>query len=449
MFLPPYPRTHTTARPLAATTNTHVTVHSSVKDRPATRPDKLDKLKHDRHDKRARSPARSRHAFPSKAISAAAEKAKPTVCVTSTNASRAGDSVGEGVCTVRTRIGSSRRVKLAPPSPTASAVPFPSAPIPFPTSRERTDDAMDWQPECAPAPSPLAMPTTWPHRPPVPLAPTLTTALTYTDSDPDRHIPQKRARASLSFPPLSEDRSTLRGSPVPQAKPTPRPDIPAARRPRLSSASPSISPCSPAQDLHELVPRSHGAAGRCGSISAGSPTPIPASTPPVKRARKGRKATSDLQFNARMHRSIVCHALSSPAHSGEGEGDVLADQDALLVERLWGGLLGQGCTPVPLPSSPSDVAVASTGTPPTSSPHQEDAGPGETLHTDCVPPSSSQLAHPLDVLTMPQLVAALIMRHRGTGRARGGRSRAVDEDKRKRSSLAMLLCSADEDLREA
>jgi hypothetical protein len=201
--------------------------------------------------------------------------------------------------------------------------------------------------------------------------------------------------------------------------------------------------------------------------------------PPRKKSKRGSKRqTTDLQFIATLHRSLVTHLRTSSSYTlspceTNARDDELAlhRQDRILIERLWKGLIDQGLQPVHFPSplppsalptdtnpfilntehvehvfqseplaaaditslpapppSPISAAILSSAPiaiPPSNGPEQDDfresanaqslPRPPRALLT---PPATSQA----DVLAMPQLVASLILRHRerSTTRPRSG-----------------------------
>ncbi|KAH7905696.1 hypothetical protein BJ138DRAFT_1164311 [Hygrophoropsis aurantiaca] len=154
-----------------------------------------------------------------------------------------------------------------------------------------------------------------------------------------------------------------------------------------------------------------------------------------KRPRKSRQQVADLQFMATVHRSLI-----TCIRSGDGRisgcsveevgdsftGEEVRAQDMLLASRLWQHLLDQGCTPVSL----EDVPVASSDLRPTTSSdslspaemyvdHAEtpqsplDSTPPRTpieSRRSSPPPPSPTLRH-ADVLSIPQLVAIMVLQH--------------------------------------
>ncbi|TCD60403.1 hypothetical protein EIP91_010229 [Steccherinum ochraceum] len=154
---------------------------------------------------------------------------------------------------------------------------------------------------------------------------------------------------------------------------------------------------------------------------------VPRTTKAVKRAKKAKKQTADLQFVAMMHRSILCYLSSAPAACAglvasrhKAKLDVLR-QDDLLIERLWQNLKAQGFKPIPLELDDKDDTPLLPGLISALSPEHDLAQRAKSLPPLSIPqtltpvsePTSSPVRseHVPDVLSMPQLVATLILRH--------------------------------------
>jgi len=230
-------------------------------------------------------------------------------------------------------------------------------------------------------------------------------------------------------------------------------------------------------------------------IPAAPPTPVSKPKLPVKRpyvpspkaikrARKSRKQNIDLHFIATMHRSIaMCLRNDSRPRS------TIVEQEHLLVERLWRNLLGQGCKPIlqldanPSISTPNglsceavrlnpvEMQIEASPIPlrsglPSPPPSPTSCTPKSAMHRSpearsasqielaspipvlpCSPTFAAPTALPLsppptpsltsegplpEILTMPQLVASLILRHndRKAGRPRSA-PKSGDTSKKK------------------
>ncbi|THH29021.1 hypothetical protein EUX98_g5168 [Antrodiella citrinella] len=164
----------------------------------------------------------------------------------------------------------------------------------------------------------------------------------------------------------------------------------------------------------------------------------PVSSSP-KATRKAKKLTADVHFVAMMHKSIVC--WTKDGHSEPPPKEPLSDilqQDGLLVQRLWRGLLAQGLKPIPFESDNKIVPEPVPSSPPppytlssevdltqTAQPLPRLSIP-QTVVKASRPTSSPVRSEPVpDVLTMPQLIATLILRHNDRRSARPRSAAAV------------------------
>ncbi|KAF7977262.1 hypothetical protein HWV62_4391 [Athelia sp. TMB] len=176
-------------------------------------------------------------------------------------------------------------------------------------------------------------------------------------------------------------------------------------------------------------------------------TSAPAPRPSVKR-RKTKRATADMQFAALVHRSVVAsiaQAAQAMDVDGGEEGKekevkgkvALKGQDLELTRRLWRNLAEGGCEPtlfIPVPtlqsasSGPSTPIIAPTIPPglepepmdvdtpptpnssPTNSPTTSPVTSPIMTPSQC-PPTPPSTPAPQPTLSLPQLVATLILRH--------------------------------------
>ncbi|KZP05889.1 hypothetical protein FIBSPDRAFT_903179 [Athelia psychrophila] len=209
----------------------------------------------------------------------------------------------------------------------------------------------------------------------------------------------------------------------------------------------------PLSHLHLQTQRGHASSSR----KHPSTTTPGQARPSTKRVRRtgSKRAKADMQFVALVHRSVVAALrLSTRGHSHPQRMDVDSDlaeqetgtgkdadrdglrgQDEELAQRLWTNLAESGCEPAlfiphshlqpaPVPllvlppgletplSSPSadPVSMDVDGLAPTSScPPTPATSP--TSDSSPGPPSTPATPQPPLVLTLSQLVAALILRH--------------------------------------
>ncbi|KII89522.1 hypothetical protein PLICRDRAFT_41149 [Plicaturopsis crispa FD-325 SS-3] len=178
--------------------------------------------------------------------------------------------------------------------------------------------------------------------------------------------------------------------------------------------------------------------------------------PASKRARKtrsasassyrGKRRAADLQFLATVHRSLLWrlrddggyrmdsgarmdmdtgHADGAEEGKGEGKGSTLTAQDRILVKRIWHSLVEQGCRPVLLDATP--VPSPAPTRPPS---------PTTPTPTPELPRASTSSAPDAPVMSMPQLVAALILRHHDAAPVRRRPSRPSSPVPRASSPLS-------------
>jgi len=150
--------------------------------------------------------------------------------------------------------------------------------------------------------------------------------------------------------------------------------------------------------LRRANPRTADGAGRRTSVSAGSGLPLP------RRARNTKKPGPDARFMAMVHRSIAWHVRTA-----NDAADACVAQDVALTKRLWRHLIDQGMQPTLLDETREDSSMDTSCDSPASLRH--------------LPPPPG-LA-PSNMLTMPQLVAVLTLRHRDRC---ASRARATPKD---------------------
>ncbi|KAH8100396.1 hypothetical protein BXZ70DRAFT_939352 [Cristinia sonorae] len=172
--------------------------------------------------------------------------------------------------------------------------------------------------------------------------------------------------------------------------------------------------------------------------------PVPPKPLSVKRAKKNRKQAADFQFVAMMHRSII------QSMSVSGSESQVSSQDILLAERLWLALRAQECNPVPHSCS-EETPPESTKSSPRHDSFSSEQEAAQSVHHPplqlTIPEPFPSAHHPTssptdtppvaDFLTMPQLVATLILRNNercGT-RSRAAARRLKNSRPRQRSSL--------------
>lgn len=165
----------------------------------------------------------------------------------------------------------------------------------------------------------------------------------------------------------------------------------------------------------------------------------------TKRTRSSKKNIADVQFTATLHRSILVHLRDSQLAASNALSRVLDDydsdddydscsksmlriQDQILVERLWKALVDQGFSPSPFSPKMDDTDAYSLRreridhifqTEPISLAlteiHAMDVDtPATALAKGSASPPVTQTSNSqaADVLTLSQLVATLILRHR-------------------------------------
>ncbi|PCH39546.1 hypothetical protein WOLCODRAFT_141301 [Wolfiporia cocos MD-104 SS10] len=174
-------------------------------------------------------------------------------------------------------------------------------------------------------------------------------------------------------------------------------------------------------------------------------------TLPVRRTRKTKKFGGETQFLVLVHRSIAWRARSG----SEPGADPCAEQDVLLAKRLWKSLVAQGCKPVMFEDKVGPtrngalegdtVAPTVTKLEPIVTATVATLEP-TTVSADC---PSSPVPTPSvapEILTIPQLVASLTLRHRdrSASRPRSPTSRTGDMHAihRRPSSLAQVAFSS-------
>lgn len=248
-----------------------------------------------------------------------------------------------------------------------------------------------------------------------------------SEQESQNAIPFPSAPILIDFPSTSAEPRHPR--PIPRRRRSNTPSLPSIH-PQSQSQYQSHSRTSslPSSD----IPRSRKHTYSSPPQSSSSPSPRP------KRARKNRRVLADLHFFAIIHRSIVYGMraraqITSMDVDVDGNGNaILLEQDELLAKRLWTNLMEHGCEPVLF----SDRALLLPLSPPTPSlllpssclepePMEIDvitevfAFP-ERIPSNLLSPSlSAPPPSPAEpTLTMPQLVASLIMRHRSRSRSR-------------------------------
>jgi len=237
--------------------------------------------------------------------------------------------------------------------------------------------------------------------------------------------------------------------------------------PSLSLCNDAISPCSAQTRLRKrrsqaIATLSQPKGPRRDKKSKESSTSPDAAK--RKRSRKSWRQVADLMFHASVHRSLVSRLWNTGAYGIEGDpvdAQTLEGQDVLLARRIQKLLIDRGCSIVDLdgvPAAPrdNDTSMHLSGDEFCRSLHSDATQSPNLLSTtprpSCPrssPPPTSNITPP--ILTIPQLVATLTMRHndqcstrsRSSWRARraelsSGRS---IERKSPLSSVAYTSCS--------
>jgi hypothetical protein len=183
-----------------------------------------------------------------------------------------------------------------------------------------------------------------------------------------------------------------------------------------------------------------------------------------KRSRKSWRQVADLMFHASVHRSLVSCLWNTGACGIEGDpvdAQTLEGQDVLLARRIQKLLIDHGCSIVDLDGAPAaprdnDTSMHPSGeefcrslhSDATQSPNLPSTPPRLSCPRSSPPPTSN-ITPP--ILTIPQLVATLTMRHndRCSTRSRSSwRARRAElssgrsiEQKSPLSSVAYAFCS--------
>ncbi|KAI0669385.1 hypothetical protein C8Q78DRAFT_210163 [Trametes maxima] len=300
------------------------------------------------------------------------KKSAPTVSVTNANAARSNTS---GILLASV-------AEVTSPS----SVPFPSTPIPCPPPRKRAVSEHNYDAEedvaC------LAENSGVTRR-----------SVSHTE------ILRRRAKSCLAASFFHHNSHLGRKPPPPSEKPT--------------------------------VPEKTGKAAKSVKRPVARRESMSAGTPTGKTNRKARRFQADAHFLASMHSSIASH-VRMRMNSG-GPSDDCAEQDLLLAERIWQTLFDMGYKPVPLEAACAAAAPSPSNSqsspPPAKDPAREAAerAARRTMAASSTPISLDR-AHedplaPPGILTVPQLVAVLILRHhdRATTRPRSTGKNCVDE----------------------
>ncbi|EPQ50661.1 hypothetical protein GLOTRDRAFT_133771 [Gloeophyllum trabeum ATCC 11539] len=168
--------------------------------------------------------------------------------------------------------------------------------------------------------------------------------------------------------------------------------------------------------------RKDAARTRATSHSARAPMFIPTPEPqPVvivkspKERKASKKAQADMRFLAAVYRSLkwfidyreLEDALAEDSES-TAQGGEMTEQDRIFLCRLYENLVHQGCQPILLnvscPSNPTPLCSPDSSRS-SVSPQAVDIPASPVL-------SEAPLSAPPEVLTPPQVVASLILRHR-------------------------------------
>ncbi|CDO75027.1 hypothetical protein BN946_scf184640.g2 [Trametes cinnabarina] len=291
------------------------------------------------------------------------KKGVPTVSLTNANAARTTDASDNLNST-----------PFAPNAALQSSIPFPSSPIPCPTPRKRA-------------------------------------------ASEEHHGPTDMAFSEIELD--SEDMNAKANAATPSARHISRTDIVRRRNKSCLAASffhhdsylarkapptlPTPSDKHATQSSEQAVKRS---VARRDSMSAG--------TPSSKNIRKARRLLADAHFLASVHVSIASHIHARPKTYDAGSRDPdYAAQDTMLVERIWHTLIDMGYKPVPLAKDPSSPAATDACDP---AREAAERAARRTTASTSTPISADRVQEvalePTGVLSMPQLVAILTMRHR-------------------------------------
>ncbi|OSD02175.1 hypothetical protein PYCCODRAFT_1435843 [Trametes coccinea BRFM310] len=293
-------------------------------------------------------------------LPAISKKGVPTVSLTNTNAARTTD-------TSDIRLSSSFPSEVSP----QSSIPFPSSPIPCPSPRKRaaSEEHYDF--------TDMVVVDTQPVDEVLKTKMNPQTAAARQVSRTD--IARRRHKSCLTASYFHHDSYLARKAPPPPP--------------------PTEKPASTPSDQFVKRP-----VARRESMSAGTPT--------GKNTRKARRLLADAQFLACLHASIASQVPARKDATGACESDFVA-QDILLVERIWHTLVDMGYKPVPMAKDPPVSATIDAHDP---AREAAERAARRTTAATSTPISADRVQDiPLTlsgVLSMPKLVAVLIMRHR-------------------------------------